>query len=94
MSVKSTASGYRNTASFALVFAVAATVASAEVGAGPADEEARRILDATGIKGGLIVHLGCGDGKLTAALHVNDGCLVHGLDADFARLVFYSTDAA
>lgn len=29
---------------------------------------AREILDATGVKGGLIVHVGCGDGKLTAAL--------------------------
>ena len=28
--------------------------------------QAKRILDATGVKGGIIVHLGCGDGKLTA----------------------------
>ncbi len=53
-------------------------------------EQARRILDATNIKGGLIVHVGCGDGKLTAALHAGDspardplrGYLVHGLDTD------------
>ncbi|MFH1719954.1 MAG: PQQ-binding-like beta-propeller repeat protein [Planctomycetota bacterium] len=38
------------------------------------------ILKETDFKGGLIVHLGCGDGKLTAALCVNDRCLVHGLD--------------
>jgi outer membrane protein assembly factor BamB len=43
---------------------------------------ARQILDATGIRGGLIVHLGCGDGKLTAALRASDSYLVHGLDAD------------
>ena len=43
---------------------------------------AREILDATGVKGGLVVHLGCGDGKLTAALRVNDSYIVHGLDAD------------
>lgn len=42
--------------------------------------EAQQILDAAGVKGGLIVHLGCGDGKLTAALRVNDRYLVHGLD--------------
>lgn len=30
---------------------------------------AREILDETGIKGGLIVHLGCSDGRLTAALY-------------------------
>jgi len=39
-------------------------------------------LDATGIKGGLVVHIGCGDGKLTAKLHANDSFIVHGLDAD------------
>jgi len=47
----------------------------------PADT-AREILDATGITGGLVVHVGCGDGKLTADLHAGDGFLVHGLDAD------------
>jgi len=43
---------------------------------------AGEILEATGVKGGLVVHLGCGDGRLTAALHANDRYLVHGLDAD------------
>ena len=28
------------------------------------------------------VHVGCGDGKLTAALRAGDGFLVHGLDTD------------
>ncbi len=45
-------------------------------------DNARQILKTTGIKGGLIVHLGSGDGKLTAALHAGDSYLVHGLDAD------------
>jgi len=44
------------------------------------EQQARQILDATGAKGGLVVHIGCGDGKLTAALRVNDSYLVHGLD--------------
>ncbi|MCX7044821.1 MAG: class I SAM-dependent methyltransferase, partial [Candidatus Sumerlaeota bacterium] len=44
--------------------------------------DARQILDATGVKGGLVVHLGCGDGKLTAALRANDSYFVHGLDMD------------
>jgi outer membrane protein assembly factor BamB len=43
---------------------------------------AQQILDATGVKGGLIVHLGCGDGRLTAALGAGESYLVHGLDAD------------
>jgi len=49
-------------------------------------EDAKEILSATGVRGGLIVHLGCGDGKLTAGLRAGDGCLVHGLDADRANV--------
>ncbi|NOZ19559.1 MAG: PQQ-binding-like beta-propeller repeat protein [Planctomycetes bacterium] len=45
-------------------------------------QNAAQILEATGVKGGLIVHINCGDGKLTAALRVNDRFMVHGLDAD------------
>jgi len=48
--------------------------------------QARRVLDATGIRGGLVVHVGCGDGKLTAALGAKGGYLVHGLDSDPARV--------
>ncbi|HUV65388.1 MAG TPA: PQQ-binding-like beta-propeller repeat protein, partial [Sedimentisphaerales bacterium] len=43
---------------------------------------ARDILHRTGVQGGLIVHLGCGDGKLTAALRANDSYVVQGLDQD------------
>ena len=46
------------------------------------DQKAKQILDTTGIKGGLIVHIGCGDGKLTAALRTNDSYMVHGLDTE------------
>ena len=42
------------------------------------------ILKATGVRGGLVVHLGCGDGRLTAALHADDSYLVHGLGKDAA----------
>jgi len=49
---------------------------------GPQRELARRILDTTGVKGGLIAHIGCGDGTLTAALHAGEEYLVHGLDTD------------
>jgi len=40
------------------------------------------LVKTSGLRGGLVVHLGCGDGKLTAALRVNDSYIVHGLDAD------------
>ncbi|MHC4625429.1 MAG: outer membrane protein assembly factor BamB family protein, partial [Planctomycetota bacterium] len=45
-------------------------------------QQAQRILQSTGVKGGFIVHIGCGDGKLTAALQAGDGYVVHGLDTD------------
>ena len=72
--------------------ALAVSTAAAGVsmgGAAAPDPEAaaraQRILEATGVKGGLIVHLGCGDGTLTAALRANDRYLVHGLDTDAER---------
>jgi len=43
---------------------------------------AQGILQSTGVQGGLIVHLGCRDGKLTAALRASDSYLVLGLDKD------------
>ncbi|NQT83846.1 PQQ-binding-like beta-propeller repeat protein [bacterium] len=46
------------------------------------ERKAEQILESTGVKGGLIVHIGSGDGKLTAALCVSDSYLVHGLDRD------------
>ena len=53
-------------------------------GAASADDPvtAEAIYEATGIQGGLVVHLGCGDGRLTAALGAEKQYLVHGLDAD------------
>ncbi|MHC4444948.1 MAG: outer membrane protein assembly factor BamB family protein [Planctomycetota bacterium] len=56
-----------------------------KVAANPS-EEAEQILEATGVKGGLVVHLGCGDGKLTAAMRANESYLVHGLEADPAKV--------
>lgn len=44
------------------------------------------ILEASGVRGGLVVHLGCGDGELTAALRAGDGYLVHGLERDRAKV--------
>ena len=47
-----------------------------------AENLARWVLQETGVQGGLIVHVGCGDGRLTAALRASNRYLVHGLDAD------------
>jgi len=43
---------------------------------------AGQILETTGVKGGLVIHIACGTGDLTAALHNNDSYLVQGLDTD------------
>jgi len=53
-----------------------------------AGQSAEDIQTACGIKGGLVVHIGCGDGRQTAALWTGDAFLVHGLDtkpADIAK---------
>jgi 2-polyprenyl-3-methyl-5-hydroxy-6-metoxy-1,4-benzoquinol methylase len=62
---------------FALAWAMASSLTAADP-----DADARGILDTSGVRGGLIVHLGCGDGRLTAAVRAGDSYLVHGLDAD------------
>lgn len=51
-----------------------------------ANQLAAKILETSGVQGGLIVHVGCGDGKLTAALRSGEGYLVHGLDCDEANV--------
>ena len=51
-------------------------------GAAPEDDRAREILEATKVSGGFVVHLGCGDGSLTAALRASENFIVHGLDRD------------
>ncbi len=48
----------------------------------PADSQADDIIEQSGIHGGIVVHLGCGNGRLTAALRVSESYTVHGLDPD------------
>ena len=47
-----------------------------------AQQQARKILDLGGIDGGLVVHLGIGDGELTAALGQQPCYVVQGLEVD------------
>ena len=44
--------------------------------------DGKALLKQSGVQGGLIVHLGCGDGKLTTELSPGDPFVVHALDAD------------
>jgi outer membrane protein assembly factor BamB len=62
----------------AFAFAVMGVAASIACRA----ESARELITGSGVAGGLIVHVGCGDGSLTASLRVDDRYLVYGLDDD------------
>ena len=62
---------------------------TAGAGASAAENEAAAILQATGVKGGLIVHVGCGGPGwpgLTAQLRATDSYVVHGLARDRAHV--------
>ena len=43
-------------------------------------------VEAVGVRGGLVVHVGCGGGEHTAGLRLNERYVVHGLDADAANV--------
>lgn len=45
-------------------------------------DSAGDIVTKSGVKGGLVVHLGCQDGELTAGLRLNDRYVVQGLDTN------------
>jgi len=55
---------------------------AANCAASASTEKAEAILRKTGVRGGLVVHLGCKDGTLTAQLCASPAFLVHGLDHD------------
>lgn len=51
-----------------------------------AQSEAASILEGAGVQAGFVVHLGAGDGQLTAALRQNSTIQVHGLEQDPAQI--------
>ena len=68
----------------------AACLACAVSAFGAERDTAKTILRETRVRGGIIVHLGCGSGRLTAALRAGERFTVHGLaatreDVDAAR---------
>ncbi|MHC4084933.1 MAG: outer membrane protein assembly factor BamB family protein [Planctomycetota bacterium] len=67
---------------FAFVLCAAYMLSVVGIQASSYEQKAKQILSNTGVKGGLIVHIGCRDGKLTSSLRANDRYVVHGLDAD------------
>ena len=69
---------------FPLLLLLSVFIASQAV-ASEADR-AKEILDTSGIRGGLVVHVGCGDGRLTAALRSGESYMIHGLAASDAEV--------
>lgn len=65
-----------------VIIGLFAVLFSCQAVAGKADG----ILDRSGVRGGLVVHLGCGGGRLLAALGAGDGYILHGLETDPARV--------
>jgi outer membrane protein assembly factor BamB len=47
----------------------------------PEEGKAKTIIEKSGVNGGLIVHINCGNGVLTDELKTNDSCLIQGLDS-------------
>ena len=52
----------------------------------PTTLAASDIPESLNLKGGFVVHLGCGDGNLTLSLRPNSRFQVHGLDANPANV--------
>ncbi len=64
------------------VIALTVLALTAGLCAASVEEEARSILETSGFTGGLVIHLGCGGGGLTAALRAGEQYLVQGLTVD------------
>ncbi|MDP6633956.1 MAG: PQQ-binding-like beta-propeller repeat protein [Phycisphaerae bacterium] len=54
--------------------------------AAPSTDSAKAIIEASGIKGGLVVVIGCGNARLLEDLHKAGPYLIHGLDDDPAKV--------
>lgn len=50
------------------------------------EQEARDLVRKSGVLGGLVIHVGCGDGRFTAGLRINQRYLVQGLEQDATRV--------
>ncbi|MDP7287900.1 MAG: PQQ-binding-like beta-propeller repeat protein [Phycisphaerae bacterium] len=44
------------------------------------------MVEASDLRGGIVVHLNCGEGKTTAEMTSGNDCLIHGLDKDAGKI--------
>ncbi len=70
----------------ALYLGAAAAVFGADENSIPAHSRAEKMLEAAGVRGGLVVVLGCGDGRLAGDIAARGPYLVHGLDSGAANV--------
>ncbi|MBM4042871.1 MAG: methyltransferase domain-containing protein, partial [Planctomycetes bacterium] len=78
---------FRRSLALLLTLALALLAAASHCGAGDAAGPkalAEEIVRSAGVPGGLCVHLGCGEGALTAELAASGKFLVHAMDPDAA----------
>ena len=68
-----------------LIMSVAVLGANHVVHGATRAADAKQILKKAGVTGGLVIHVGCGDGQLTAALRAENGFVVQGLDKDVSK---------
>ena len=71
---------------WAVLLSATAAGAAAAADGSDAVRSARSLLEASSVRGGIVVHLGSGDGRLTAALGGGESYTVHGLEADPAQV--------
>jgi len=71
---------------FAESVALCLTILVSSAGLFAADASLQAALKSSNVTGGLVVHLGCGDGKSCSALRANESGLVHGLDTDAEKI--------
>jgi outer membrane protein assembly factor BamB len=79
------ADAYVRRALILLALGIACAVAHSAT-AQDASAVAAKLLGAEGVRQGICAHIGCGDGTLTAELHMGGRYLVHGVDRDAARV--------
>jgi len=70
---------------FSVSIACLALLGSVSVSGAAENATGRKLLATSGVRGGLVVHLGCGDGGTTASLGASRGVVVQGLDADTGK---------
>ena len=73
-------------ASLLVLLSLCVLTGPAVVNASEAGPLAEQLLDSSGVQGGIVVHLGCGHGKVTAALRAGESYTVHGLETDAAEV--------